>query len=73
MFKPNQVKVLISIAILLFTLFLLVSLIFFDIPKDNKDLVNMLLGAIVGWIGSIVSFYFGSTDKENRETNRKDL
>lgn len=53
--------------VLLFALFLLVGLFFFDIPAENKDLVNILLGSVVGWTGSIVAFYFGSTDRNNKD------
>lgn len=63
---PN-IKILISSVVLLFALFLLVGLFFFDIPTENKDLVNILLGSVVGWTGSIVAFYFGSTDRNNKD------
>lgn len=63
MIKVAYTRFIISSVVLAFALFLLVSLFFFDIPHSNKDLVNILLGAVIGWTGNIVSFYFGSTDK----------
>lgn len=65
--KVNFVRYLLTIAIIIFVLILLVSLFYFSIPAENKDLVNILLGAVIGWASSIVSFYFGASDKSNRE------
>lgn len=64
MVKVN-IKNTISFSVLAFALFLLVGLFFLDIPAENKDLVNILLGSVVGWVSSIVSFYFGSIDKRD--------
>lgn len=64
MVKVN-IKNTISFSVLAFALFLLVGLFFLDIPAENKDLVNILLGSVVGWTSSIVSFYFGSIDKRD--------
>ncbi|EPH35699.1 hypothetical protein L293_0290 [Acinetobacter gyllenbergii CIP 110306 = MTCC 11365] len=36
-------------------------------PDKNRDLVNVALGAILGWSGSVVAFYFGSSDKQRKE------
>ena len=52
-------KQIITVAVLVLALLILIFLFFFDIPKENKDLVNILLGAVVGWTGAIVNSYFG--------------
>lgn len=65
--KVNFVRYLLTTSIIIFVLILLVSLFYFNIPMENKDLVNILLGAVIGWASNIVSFYFGSSDKSNRE------
>lgn len=65
--KVNFVRYLLTTSIIIFVFILLISLFYFSIPTENKDLVNILLGAIIGWASSIVSFYFGSSDKSNRE------
>lgn len=65
--KVNFVRYLLTTSIIIFVLILLVSLFYFNIPTENKDLVNILLGAVIGWASNIVSFYFGSSDKSNRE------
>lgn len=65
--KVNFVRYFLTTSIVIFVLILLVSLFYFNIPMENKDLVNILLGAVIGWASNIVSFYFGSSDKSNRE------
>ena len=65
--KVNFVRYLLTTSVIIFVLILLVSLFYFSIPTENKDLVNILLGAVIGWASSIVSFYFGASDKSNRE------
>lgn len=65
--KVNFVRYLLTASVIIFVLILLVSLFYFSIPTENKDLVNILLGAVIGWASNIVSFYFGASDKSNRE------
>lgn len=65
--KVNFVRYFLTTSIVIFVLILLVSLFYFNIPMENKDLVNILLGAVIGWASNIVSFYFGSSDKSNRD------
>lgn len=65
--KVNFVRYFLTASIVIFVFILLISLFYFNIPMENKDLVNILLGAIIGWASNIVSFYFGSSDKSDRE------
>lgn len=65
--RVNFVRYFLTTSIVIFVLILLISLFYFNIPMENKDLVNILLGAIIGWASNIVSFYFGSSDKSDRE------
>lgn len=65
--KVNFVRYFLTTSIIIFVLILLILLFYFNIPRENKDLVNILLGAVIGWASNIVSFYFGSSDKSNRE------
>lgn len=65
--KANFVRYFLTASIIIFVLILLISLFYFNIPMENKDLVNILLGAVIGWASNIVSFYFGSSDESNKE------
>lgn len=48
----------------------IVGLFFIDIPDKNRDLINIALGTVIGWGGSVVSFYFGNIDKTQKDQNR---
>ena len=57
MIVPDKTRAIISLIMLAFILFYMVSLFFFNIPTENKDLVNILLGAVVGILSaSIIAF-----------------
>ena len=40
---------------------LLYFLIYQQIPADNKDILNIAVGALIGSFGSIVSYFYGSS------------
>jgi len=48
----------------------ILGLFFIDIPDKNRDLINIALGTVIGWGGSVVSFYFGNIDKTQKEQQR---
>ena len=40
---------------------LLIFLVFHAIPDNNKDLLNLVVGALVGSFVTIVSYHYGSS------------
>jgi hypothetical protein len=36
-------------------------LIFKELPQGNKDLFNILLGALIGFMSSVVTYFYGSS------------
>lgn len=70
MILPSKTRAIISLIMLAFILFYMVSLFFLNIPAENKDLVNILLGAIVGRVDSIITYYF-APNATRRETNER--
>jgi predicted lipid-binding transport protein (Tim44 family) len=44
------------------TLGLLGLLIFVEIPEANRPILNIVLGALMGSLTTIVSFFFGSSE-----------
>lgn len=63
----NLVKTrsVISFVILLFILAYTLSLFVFSIPVENKDMVNILLGTILGRVDNIITYYFGDTHEKS--------
>ncbi len=43
-----------------------------EMPDKNRDLINVALGAILGWSGTVVAFYFGSSDKQKKESEQNE-
>lgn len=39
----------------------LMLLFFKDVPQANASALNIVLGALIGWMGSTYQFYYGST------------
>lgn len=59
---------------------LLFTLTYTDVPKENKDLVNMLIGALLTAFATVIAYYFGSSsgsakkdDTINNAMNGKDI
>lgn len=46
---------------------LLFILSFTNIPKENKDLLNMLLGAWITSFTTVITYYFGSSKSSSRK------
>jgi len=40
---------------------LLILLIIAAVPTENKDLLNLVVGALIGVFTSVVGYYFGSS------------
>lgn len=40
---------------------LLILLVLSAVPTENKDLLNLVVGALIGSFSSIVSYFFGSS------------
>jgi hypothetical protein len=59
-FAKNQIHLL-AIAVTLGFFGLLSYMLKWDVPKENKDMLNIMLGSLgTAWV-SIVGFYFGSS------------
>lgn len=40
---------------------IIIMLLFINIPPNNRDVVNLSIGAIIGYAGGVVSFFYGSS------------
>ena len=53
---------------------LLILLVLSAVPSENKDLLNLVVGALIGSFSSIVSYFFGSSlgsSKKDQLLNEK--
>lgn len=42
-------------------------LVFKPVPVENKDLVNIIGGNVIGGLGIVLSYYFGASKKESAD------
>ena len=47
---------------------LLLSLVYSTIPLENKDLLNLVVGALIGSFSTIVGYFFGSSKGSAEKT-----
>lgn len=45
---------------------ILLAMIFFAIPETNRDILNVSIGIALGWVGSVISYEFGSSQGERK-------
>jgi len=67
--KSENTRTYLAFAAIAMSLLCVVGLFFIEVPDKNRDLINVALGAILGWSGTVVAFYFGSSDKQRKETD----
>ncbi|EKU56613.1 hypothetical protein ACINWC323_2655 [Acinetobacter sp. WC-323] len=70
--NSENTRTYLAFAAIAMSLFCVVGLFFVEMPDKNRDLINVALGAILGWSGTVVAFYFGSSDKQRKEVNEHD-
>lgn len=46
----------------------LFALLFFPVPTENRELVSMMIGNILGFVAGIVTYHFGSS-KDSHDKN----
>lgn len=56
----------ISVVILAIVAIALGIMLFRPVPNENRELVSLILGAILGSLGTVVAFFFGSS-KSSRD------
>jgi lipopolysaccharide export LptBFGC system permease protein LptF len=74
--KQNRVAMLILGTLITVCFFALLGLLMFlAIPIANSELLYLAIGALIGFMGSVVQYYFGSSsgsaDKSEQIANLK--
>ena len=64
--NSDQTKTYIAYITLALSVLVIVGLFFFNVPEKNKDLLNIVIGSLIGWTGAVVSFYFGNSDQKDK-------
>lgn len=59
--KVDALQFIVALTVLIAFLFIVFALIFREIPQGNRDAVMLLIGGIVGFVGGMSNFYWGSS------------
>lgn len=72
--KIGRTEIRNIIAVLYITLVLIFIYVlgFHAVPPGNKDLINVLGGVVIGGVGTILSYYFGSS-KSQTDAAKNDI
>lgn len=68
--NKTEIRNIIAILYVSLVLLFIYVLAFRAVPAENKDLINVLGGVVIGGIGTILSFFFGSS--KNEADSKKD-
>lgn len=72
-FGKAEIRNIIAVLYVTLVLGYIYVLAFKPVPSENKDLVNVLGGVVIGGVGVILSFFFGSSKSEaDNKGNNKD-
>jgi len=58
----------IGLLVILGVIFIVKHLFKAEVPAGNKDAAMMTIGAVLGWGGAVVSYYFGSSKGSSDKT-----
>lgn len=63
-----DIRNILAVLYVLLVLGYIYVLAFHPVPSENKDLVNIIGGHIIGGMGVVLAFYFGASKKEKEVT-----
>lgn len=67
MINNEHTRTILAFIAMAMSLLCIIGLFFIEMPDKNRDLINVALGAILGWSGTVVAFYFGSSDQREKK------
>jgi hypothetical protein len=63
----NRARYALAFTVVLGGIGLLLCMIFFPVPLESKDILNVGLGLVLGWGAIIMNFEFGAARKAPRQ------
>lgn len=66
--NSDKTRNVLAIAALIIIALLIAGLFFVQIPDSAKDLINIALGFVAGYVGAVFNYYFGSSDGSRQKT-----
>ena len=68
--KPKDLAMYILGALLTICFFVVLAfLIFKPMPQENKDVIYLAIGALIGFLGTVVTYFYGSSAGSAEKTD----
>jgi len=65
----DHIQIALAVIIVVCFFLLVWMLLFFSIPKENVETMNLATGALLTAFGTVVGYYFGSSAGSQRKTD----
>jgi len=69
--KSERTRAYLAFSLVALMFILVILLFFIDMPRENSNLINTALGFIAGAMTTASGFYFGSTEMQEVEREKK--
>lgn len=69
--KSERTRAYLAFSLVALMFILVILLFFIDMPRENSNLINTALGFIAGAMTTASGFYFGSTETQEVEREKK--
>ena len=69
--KSERTRAYLAFSLVALMFILVILLFFIDMPRENSNLINTALGFIAGAMTTASGFYFGSTEGQEVEREKK--
>lgn len=62
--STTDIRNIVAVLYVLMILVYIYVLVFKAVPSENKDLINVIGGNVIGGLGIILGYYFGASKKD---------
>lgn len=68
--NPQRIALMVvGFVVMALAIGIVAGLFLLEIPLGNRDVAMVVLGVAIGWAGSVVSYFFGSSSGSARKTD----
>lgn len=64
-----DIRNVLAVLIVVLAMGFVFMLLFKVVPPENKDIVNILGGGLMGGLSAVIGYYFGASKKESTSQN----
>lgn len=68
--SATDIRNIIAILYVVLAIGYIYVLIWKPVPAENKDLINILGGTVIGGVGLILAYFFGASKSDDKKPNQ---